>query len=812
MKTTLTLFILFACAVLPLRAQQQPAPSGVIAGRVVEATSPTPIPSATVSVWNARDSSLVTGTITDARGAFSIEGLRPGAYLLRISFVGFATQRHPVELTPTAMRFDAGTISLSEDAAMLADVEVEAEREAMEVAIDRTIYNTKDQIVASGGNASDLLRNIPSVEVDSEGKVSLRGNQNVAVLINGKPAPVPAEFIATFLQQLPAGTIERIEVIPNPSAKYDPDGMAGMLNIVLKKNTSLATNGTITAGGTSTGSYNASANLNANPGRWTLSGTYGFRNDARKMSGSMLRSTLLASVPQLNQTDETEMSMQSHMFNGSADYKLTDQNSLYATALATLRGGGRDGFATSFYEAGNRTTRATDTNQDAFTMDYTAGFRRVVTPSQHELTAEARYNRSRSEEAMRYYDEAFVTAGTLDYVKFIRDDNDDRNQEASFQLDYTRPMPGALKLETGLKTTFRWLEDDIAREVAAADGAYVPDAAHTQQFSYDDQIYATYATLGGQQGKWGAQAGLRLEQATLAFTAGGLPQAYDNSYFSYYPSMFVTYGITQAQQLKLAYSKRVNRPPTFMLSPIAIEMDDKNHRMGNPDLKPEYTHAVEFTYTAFGQGRTLTVSPFFRRTVNALRPNVTYNAATQVTTQSIANADMSDSYGTDVTGTLRLGQKVNLMANANVYRMVTDAGASIESSLGRDMIAWTGRMNASINVRKGTDLQATAFYRSPMKFEQFKLDGLLITDFALRQALSPKLSLNLRVSDPMNWAQMHYRGELAAQDFVQEGDRRWGQRAVSATVTWNFGQQGQRQQRRPRQQDQPQQDGGGFGF
>ncbi len=812
MKRSFLLCLLVASLILPARAQQ-PAP-GVVAGAVTEAATGSPIPSATVSLWSAADSSLVTGSITDADGRFRIEGVRMGAYELRVSFVGFRTLRQNVELTASAPRVDTGTLSLSEDAAQMEGVEVEAEREAMEVAIDRTIYNTKDQIVASGGNATDLLRNIPSVEVDAEGKVSLRGNQNVAILINGKPAPVPAEFISTFLQQLQAGTIERVEVIPNPSAKYEPDGMAGMLNIVLKQNTSLATNGTIMAGAVSNGSYNASANVNTNPGKWMLSATYGLRSDARHFGGNMFRANVGDATPILRQEDTSDMRMANHTLNGSADYTLNSQNSLYATALAALRGGGRDGLSASTSD-GLRTARNTDIDTDAFTMDFAAGFRRVVTPSQHELTAEARFNQSRNGDLTRFddlrYDAADVLAG-----RFIaRDDKDNLNREASFQLDYTRPLPGEIKLEMGTKTTFRWLTDDTVRDTLAG-SAYAADPRRSSTFDYDDQVYAAYAQVGAQRGKWSGQVGLRAEQATLGFDAAGFEQssAVSRDYFSLYPSAFLQYSLTQAQQVKLSYSKRVNRPPTFLLSPILVEMDDKMGRRGNPDLKPEYTHAFEATYTAFGQGRTFTFTPFFRRTVDALRPKIEGSGIGGQYTQTITNADQSDSYGAEAIGTLRVGQKLNLMSNVSVYRMVTEAGASIESSLGNDLVAWTARGSASYTLRKGTDLQLFAFYRSPMEFSQMRMEGMLITDFAIRQALGEKLSLNLRLSDPMDWAEMNYYGEVRTdqESVFQEGRRYWGQRQVSATLTWNFGRQGPRPQRRPQQTPQPQQDGGGFGF
>ncbi|GIV60407.1 MAG: hypothetical protein KatS3mg043_1496 [Rhodothermaceae bacterium] len=259
---------------------QDGAVRGSIGGTVLDAETAEPIASATVGLWRAADSSLVTGTITEQDGRFRLEGIRGGRYYVTVSFVGYATETIPdVAVEPGNLQIDLGTIRLVTDAQMLDEVEVSAERTPMQIQIDRTVYNVADAPVAIGGTATNVLETIPSIDVDVDGNISLRGSGNVAVLINGRPAPVSSEFIAAYLRQLPAGSIDRVEVIPNPSARYEPEGMAGIINIVLKQEAELGLGGTVVAGGDSRGGYNASGTFTYGRGPLNLALTYGFRQE-----------------------------------------------------------------------------------------------------------------------------------------------------------------------------------------------------------------------------------------------------------------------------------------------------------------------------------------------------------------------------------------------------------------------------------------------------------------------------------------------------------------------------------------------------
>ena len=324
MRRLLSLLLLLL-VVPPALGQPRPA---TLTGSVVDAETQEALPSASVAVWEpGEDGSLVTGAITTADGRFRLEGIRPGTYRVVVSFVGYRPEaREAVEL---AGPVDLGTVALAPDVEVLEGVEVAARRDRVEVQIDRTVYNVGDDALAQSGTASTVLETIPSVEVDIEGNVSLRGVGNVAILINGRPAPVGSQFIASYLQSLPAGALDRVEVIPNPSARYEPDGMGGVLNLVLKENTDPGLGGAVTAGADTRGGYSATALLTYGRGPVSLSGSYGFREDARTSDGYRYRENLFDDPDTfLDQDMLDESERTSHFGNVNLDWALGPKTTL----------------------------------------------------------------------------------------------------------------------------------------------------------------------------------------------------------------------------------------------------------------------------------------------------------------------------------------------------------------------------------------------------------------------------------------------------------------------------------------------------
>lgn len=829
-------------------------PEGRISGAVVDAESGQPIASATVGVWRSRDSTLVTGTITQGDGRFLVEGLRDGSYYASVSFVGFATQTvSDVLLGSAGRQVDLGTLRLEADAQLLDEVEVSAERSAFQVQIDRMVYSTADAPVAVGGTATNVLETIPSIDVDVDGNISLRGSGNVAVLINGRPAPVSAEYIATYLRQLPAGSIDRVEVMPNPSARYEPDGMGGIINIVLKEEAELGLGGTVVAGGDSQGGYNASGTFTYGRGPLNLALTYGFRQEEGLGGGTSFRINRYADpLTYFDQVEDEDESETSHLLNLSGDYQLSSKTSLNASAQAGFRSETEEEF-TDFFEldaardprynyrrlmiegddgwntdvrlglthnfSGMATRRAGNAAAGGFGGGRRGGFGghggSGGGPSSggggngpgHTLSVEARFDASANEGEELFTER--LAAG--DALRERQNAFTDRShQEASFQVDYVRPL-GAFRLEAGYKGDLEAIYSDLYSESAEGSAELTPDVGLINTFDFDQQIHAAYAQLARQWGPVGVQLGVRAEAANTTFTLQNTNEAYDNDYASLFPSAFLTYKFSEGTQLKASYSRRVNRPRTWSLNPFPSYDDPLNIRVGNPALKPEYIDAFEVGYVQFTPWGSFTLTPYYRRTTDVIRfyQQLRENG---VTVRTSGNFDTSSSSGIELITSLdaqALLDGLRGYVSIEGFRIITD-GSNVDAAFQNNAFGWGGRMNASYSLGDlfgvgDLDVQATVRYRAPMDTEQGRMGSFSWTDLALRQALfRERASLTLRARDVLGTA--GFSSIIDQPNLYNEFSRDFGAQAIGLTFTYSFGQE---QRSRPRQQQGPD-DGGGF--
>lgn len=803
----LALFGLFTDSVA---AQQGDRPAGPlptrISGEVVDAESDEPIETASIAVWSAGDSSLVTGAITDADGSFSIEGIRPGAYYVKISFVGFVTQTiADVELRPGAWSADLGTIALRPDTQQLDEVVVEEERDFVQIGIDKTVYNTKDQLVTAGGNASDVLQEIPSVEVDIDGNISLRGNQNVAVLINGRPTAMTGQALVTFLQGLPAHSVERVEVIPNPSAKYEPDGMSGILNIVLSKDQDRGLGGSLTAGVGTQGSYNASGSMNYQKGKYATFANYGFRHSSRDFEGDRLRENRVADpLTILTQDDVADRGGFSHNINGSVDYSIAEKSTLSLSTVFSYRTGESTGL--NMYrlldadrDLTGRYSRSRDGSRQDFNQDYRLTFSRIIDPGTNELTAEVRYEHEDENDESLYIQQDLAMGGDPADETPMRQTSEqtELTDELSGQVDYVRPLLKG-KMEAGYKGSLEDLNSELYAETFDYEqDRFLPETGRNNQFDYREQIHAGYGIVSQELGRFNVQVGVRLEQAITQFDLLTTDETFKNDYFSIFPSAFATYSLQESQagrkQLKVSYSKRVNRPNTWQLNPFDDLDDPEFRREGNPYLDPEYTHSMEASYIQFTGPTSLTVTPYYRKTVNQIRWYEFMNDE-GVSIVTFRNFDSSDSWGAEAIGTLRLSQWLNAHASFNAFRMRTD-GSNVETDLSNDAWGWSARGNATINVQEDLAVQLSYFYRAPMDIENGRIGSFSMANLGVRQQLwGRKASLSLQVRDP--FATMGFNVMREDERFYQESFRSFNSREVNLTFTYNFGNQDQQRRRR----------------
>jgi ferric enterobactin receptor len=785
----------------PTPAQARPSgppPSGIgeVLGTVVDTADKAPVARASITVRSRADSVLVSGAYTGTDGSFRLQGLRPGAYYLRAVSIGFKPKNYTFEITEAAPRANVGSVPLTRVAVTLQSVQVSGERPLVVIEPDRNTYRAKD-IAPAASNASDVLQATPSVEVDADGKVSLRGNENVAIQINGRPTPIRGTQLGAYLKQLPANIVERIEVVPNPSAKYDPEGMAGIINIVLKANTDLGLSGGLNTGFATTSRFNAGTNLGYQQGALTLFGTYGFNSDDRGIVGINDRERYDATGAPMsftNQDIDGRNKNAGHNFSTNIDYKLTDKD-VITNALSVNKRHSSDGSLAGYTEL--------DANQaflDRYVMDRgnrgkglvfdnSLSWKRTIEPRKHELSTEVRFNRAKDEDNTLLWRDPQNPDGTtagppiegeLDATKSV-------TRQITGQLDYTRTLAPKTKLETGLKETVRLLDRDfLVTKDALGDGNWVTSNL-SNTFNFDERVHAGYGVLSQGVGKFDLQAGLRAEFANRTFELASA-QSYPYKYHSLFPSGVIMYKPGEQSQIKVSYSRRIRRPGTQELNPFPVFFDQQNVFIGNPRLNPEYTDAIELGFSKSGQLGSIQLSPFYRHTTDVIRVDINTAAVIdgrEVTSVSFQNLDKADSWGTDLNGNLRLGPKFNAFAGFNLFKMVTDGGS--QSALSSNAVTWSYRINATSSITPTVLLQANYFYRAPVNIEKGRFSAMQMTNLTLRKKLDgDNMSVAVRFQDPFDT--MKFRIVAGDDNLTQTTARKFGVRATFVSFQWNYGQ------------------------
>ncbi len=779
-------------------ALAQPGPmGGSIAGRVLDEAG-APLPSATVALYALPDTAFVTGAATDAEGAFLIERLRPGAYQVRVSVVGYATSRQEAEVRPGAP-VHLGEIRLAESTVLLDEASVEARREFIEQRADRTVYNVADQPVTSGENVLEALKTLPSVEVDQDDNISLRGGRNVAVHVNGRPVPVTGQFLAAYLRQIGADNVERIEVIPNPSARYEPDGLSGIINIVLKENApDRGLSGGLTLGGGTRPDAHVNGNLAYQKGAFDVYGSYGYFYNKFGFDGTTERDYLGADAPllSLDNVQDGDRLFASHFGNATVEYTPAQGTTLSLSGNLSARDGGGENLqsiTTVFREDGRQTLaeRLSDTDQDGTNATGTLAFqRRFNEDGTHDLSVELRASSNRDTN-----DQLFVhTEDGEDSESSYLEES--ARTEHWAQLDYTRPLGGGARLETGAKATWETIGNDVRFEGLGLDG--LPFDA-SDGFDYERSIYAAYAQAAVPLGKFEAQAGVRAERAERAFTIASEGTENALAYTSLFPSAFLLYNIEPGTSVKGSYSRRINRPSPWFLSPFSSPEDPTVTQRGNPSLRPEYTDSFEMAlqYKFF-----VTLTPFYRRTTDVISRRFLFEDDRTVFTSD--NFAVEQSYGADLTLAAGIpGTQIRGFVSGSLFRSETDGG-EVDPAIEFGVTTWTARASLQAPLTATTSLQFFGFFRGPRALQNGRASGFGFTSVGLQQKLmGDQLTLSLRANDPFAIARFEFESENEV--YHELGIRQPRQRSIGATLTWTFGE---RAQRRPQQQLQQPQPGG----
>ena len=795
-------FALISISTLQAQApgRQAPPPGGEVRGRVMDASGDEPLYGASVAVW--KDGAIVSGDIAHEDGAFRVPGLPAGTYHVQVTSIGYDAHRSAEFTVAPGSPVDLGTIRLAPSPVAVEGIEVEIEKPTVAIEPDRNSYAAKD-VAPAASTASEVLGSVPSVNVDQDGKVSLRGNENVAVQINGRPAPVSGDQLGAYLQQLPANVIDRVEVVPTPSARYDPEGMAGIINIVMKQDVDLGMSGGFTLAGSPQDRYNASGTFGYQSGPLTLFSNYGFNYDQRSIYGINDRERFDALEALLSVTEQNvdgETSRGGHNFGATIDYKLNGRD-VVTNVLSLNSRGSTDDSRNAYTELdGNGTRldqydRLRDSETDGLVFDYTLAFKRTLEARRHEISAEARFNRSDDDDATTLWRQPFDAPSPS--TEFELRETDALTRELTGQVDYVRPLGERTKLEVGWKGNARRIDRNyLVLEDELGTGEFV-ESDLSNAFDFEEHVEAAYAVVSHGVGKFELQGGLRAEYATRDFVLADEGESFPYDYGSLFPSGVVTYALNERDEAKLAYSRRIRRPGTQELNPFPTFFDVQNVFIGNPELDPEYTDAIELGFTHQADWGMWQVSPFYRRTSDVIRFIVDTEDVVdgrEVTSVSFENLETGSSWGTDVNAQLQVGGWLNAIASFNVFKMVTNGGS--ETSLSSNAVTWSTRLNATATITPDLSLQAMTFYRAPMEFEGGEFSSWKMSMLTLKQKIwDDRASLSLRVIDPFDT--MGFRVVAGNDDLTQITERKFDAQSVHLTFQYNFGKAPRVRQPRP---------------
>ncbi|WP_271406873.1 outer membrane beta-barrel family protein [Tenacibaculum soleae] len=817
----LTVFSVNLFAQMPKSILPKP---GIVSGKIIDQTTKEPLPYVNIIIKDAANK-ILTGGITNDNGIFAIKNIPEGKSILEIQFIGYKTVSKSITINNKNRRIDLGTIALSEDSTTLDEVEIRAETSTVTQKVDRKVINVGKDLTSAGTTASELLNNVQSVSVDSQtGSISLRGNDNVRVLIDGKPTNMST---AQLLKQIPSSSIKSIELITNPSAKYNPEGMSGIINIILNKNANMGFNGSVDLGVTADHytRFNGSTNMNYKTGKVNFFGNYGYNTGDNLNYGYVVR-------PE-NDSEQNFRSVNtntSHLAKIGADIYLNDKNtlSLYTTQN-WFTGGGSS--RAKVFENNTLTSDAPNTQNieggsSAYNLNYKVDFEKEG----HNLEFETTYSTNDSPENSINKDLVNTNSKLLNYSNTIKND---RNSTL-INIDYTNPISEKGKLELGIEYRVNntdnnnltdqeqntYLRDNNGNLIL--DNNNNPQITGTERvgnssFNYDRKIYSGYVNYGHNFGKVTMQLGARLEQYKIDGTfnlENKTPAKVTDDIFSIYPSAFFTYNPSEKNQFQLSYSRRVDRPGIGQVNPIRQWSTPLITSIGNENLVPQFTNSLEFNYTRKIKGGSLSFGTFYRK-INDAISRVTYkdptdpNEVRQIL--SFANFDDTDSYGLEFSANYKVNNWWRLNSSMDFYSQKQFGTADLSNPNAARIAVQNETFNARISnnfkATKNLRFQLFAMYRGPRKDIQWDVKEMwMINTGASLTVLGGKGTVNLRVNDIFNGMKF---GFDSTRPYKQSGQFNWESQTTYIGFNYRFGG-GKNRAKARRQRENNEKQGGGM--
>lgn len=775
----------------------KPAETGVLYGKLVDAQTNAPVEYASVSILRSADSTTLTGMLSKTNGDFNFPEIAFGKYLVKVNFIGYETVYKTVSLNAKANSIDVGNIKLKANVRSLAGVEIVGEKPAYTMAIDKRVFNVEKSLSSIGGTATDVLKQVPSVSVDIDGNVSVR-NGTPTIFVDGRPTTLT-------LDQIPADAIANIEVVTNPSAKYDAEGVSGILNIVLKKNRKAGINGQVTAGVSTLGGVNGGLDLNVRREKYAVSLSWNMRSRKGATNSHLFRKNIgtdtTTYLDQYNNGDNTRK----FQFGRVGFDWFADNRNTISISQGIMGGDFNDYSDLTLYNLNEQQQQVRfGTGIDNGThswRNYTTqmGYKHTFAKQGHELTADFTYNYATSKDGsnydLQYYTMNHVAIDTPNQPENRYGAGKGNTTYLTGQIDYVNPLSETSKLEAGLRTTSRIFNNKLnTMGKDFSSGNYVLDSSLSNDYHYRETINAAYVSYTGSAGSFGYMAGLRAEQSNYN---GEMKSIGKNNYeikypISLFPSLFLSQKFKGDHEVQLNYSRRVRRPWFRDLLPD-LQYSAQSVSRGNPALRPEYTNSFEMSYLKdFNKKHNVLVSLYYRNTNNAITDFstdtvLTINGQSQkVVLTYPVNADTRNAYGAEFTVRDQITSYWDVTTNLNLFQTKINAG-NLQSNLSNQGFAWFGKINSNTKLPYNLSLQVTGNYESKQILPQGERASKYTVDMAVRKEFLKKrtLAVSLGLNDIFNTDRTlsYTTTDLSDQEYY----RKRASRELRLNMSWRFG-------------------------
>jgi outer membrane receptor protein involved in Fe transport len=750
-----------------------------VKGQIVDENEE-PLPGAAVVLL--QNDTVKAGESTDANGRFSLS-VAAGTYFLEVSFVGYQTKQEKVEISANNP-LQLGNMSLRPSSQQLEEATVEAEAKMMEFSQDKRIFNVGKDLTNTASNASDILNNLPSVNVGVEGEVSLRGSQNVRILVNGKPSGLIGSDPASALRNLQSNMIERIEVITNPSARYDAEGEAGIINIVLKKQDKAGINGSFTVNGGYPRDYGAGASLNYRKNKLNLFTNLSFEWDRAPGKAYSKQQFWLedTSYSFIRDRHQSRGGLNGDIRLG-ADYDLSEQETLTASLLfSPSKDNNRVNISyRDFNSEGAQVqtvTRFDDEIETERTLEGSLNWTRQYEDfKDHKWTADVQYTSEYERERSTIEQDTIGRPGTM----IQKVDNLEEQRRILAQTDYVHPFDEEQSFETGARATLRTINNDYRLSNENNAGELIDDPRFTNQFTFIENVWAGYGIFNGAIGdNITYQTGLRLEYTDISTQMADVDTANRRTYLNLFPSLFFTYSISPLSDLQLSYSRRISRPGFWTLAPFFSFSDNRNFYSGNPDVNPEFTDSYDLGYLRYLESGSIYGGVYYRHRTGVVEriSQVDSNGFTRIFP---VNLSTQNAYGLEFNIQWEPTDWFSTNANINLYRAVTEG-----SYEGQDFNARTNTANGRISntfTFWNSDLQLSFNLRAPEQTTQGRRLGIYTMDLAWsRDILKGKGTLTFAARDMFNTR--YRRAYTYGENFSRFSRFQW--RRGQFTLTFSY--------------------------